>query len=290
MTQTQNTETSNYEDWSMIIRPKRHWLDIDLKELWRYRDLIMLFVRRDFVSKYKQTILGPLWFIIQPLLTTLMFTVVFGSIAKISTDGLPPMLFYMAGITAWNYFSQGLTATSSTFINNANLFGKVYFPRLTMPISVIISNIIQFGIQFAFLLVFMLIYWISGAKFSPDIYILLIPVLLILMAGLGLGFGIIISSLTVKYRDLTYLVAFGVQLWMYATPIVYPMSALSGKYQTLMLINPLTSIVETFRFAMLGAGSFNLLNLFYSFGFMIVTLIIGVLLFNKTEQSFMDTV
>jgi len=219
-----------------------------------------------------------------------MFTVVFGNIAKIPTDGLPPVLFYMAGITAWNYFSVGITSTSTTFVQNANLFGKVYFPRLTMPISVIISNLIQFGIQFVFLIAFMVFYWLTGAEFSPNLYILLIPILLILMAGLALGFGIIISSLTVKYRDLALLVAFGVQLWMYATPIVYPLSSLSEKYQLILMANPLTSVIETFRFVLLGVGTFSPLNLLYSFGFMIFTLIGGVLLFNKIEQSFMDTV
>jgi lipopolysaccharide transport system permease protein len=290
MKEAANTKIQVEDDYTMTIRPKRHWFDINLKELWTYRDLVMLFVRRDFVSKYKQTILGPLWFIIQPLLTTLMFTVVFGNIAKIPTDGLPPVLFYMAGITAWNYFSVGITSTSTTFVQNANLFGKVYFPRLTMPISVIISNLIQFGIQFVFLIAFMVFYWLTGAKFSPNLYILLIPILLILMAGLALGFGIIISSLTVKYRDLALLVAFGVQLWMYATPIVYPLSSLSEKYQLILMANPLTSVIETFRFVLLGVGTFSPLNLLYSFGFMIFTLIGGVLLFNKIEQSFMDTV
>ncbi len=290
MKEAANTKIQVEDDYTMTIRPKRHWFDINLKELWTYRDLVMLFVRRDFVSKYKQTILGPLWFIIQPLLTTLMFTVVFGNIAKIPTDGLPPVLFYMAGITAWNYFSVGITSTSTTFVQNANLFGKVYFPRLTMPISVIISNLIQFGIQFVFLIAFMVFYWLTGAEFSPNLYILLIPILLILMAGLALGFGIIISSLTVKYRDLALLVAFGVQLWMYATPIVYPLSSLSEKYQLILMANPLTSVIETFRFALLGVGTFSPLNLLYSFGFMIFTLIGGVLLFNKIEQSFMDTV
>ncbi len=290
MKEAANTKIQVEDDYTMTIRPKRHWFDINLKELWTYRDLVMLFVRRDFVSKYKQTILGPLWFIIQPLLTTLMFTVVFGNIAKIPTDGLPPVLFYMAGITAWNYFSVGITSTSTTFVQNANLFGKVYFPRLTMPISVIISNLIQFGIQFVFLIAFMVFYWLTGAEFSPNLYILLIPILLILMAGLALGFGIIISSLTVKYRDLALLVAFGVQLWMYATPIVYPLSSLSEKYQLILMANPLTSVIETFRFVLLGVGTFSPLNLLYSFGFMIFTLIGGVLLFNKIEQSFMDTV
>ncbi len=277
-------------NWSMIIKPKRSLLDINLKEIWRYRDLIVLFIRRDFVAKYKQTLLGPLWFVIQPLLTTLMFTVVFGKIAKIPTDGLPPMLFYMCGITAWNYFSGSLRATSNTFVGNAGIFGKVYFPRLVTPISIVISGLIQFFIQFLFLLSFMLFFGISGASFTPNIYIILIPVLIILMAGLGLGFGIILSSLTTKYRDLMNLVGFGVQLWMYGTPIVYPLSELSGNLKLLILLNPITSIVETFRFALLGAGTVNWLHLLYSFGFMIVTLIIGVLLFNKIEQSFMDTV
>lgn len=278
------------ENWSMVIKPKRHWLDINIKELWRYKDLIVLFVRRDFVAKYKQTILGPLWFLIQPLLTTLMFTVVFGRIAGIPTDGLPQMLFYMGGITAWNYFSQSLKATSNTFVANAGIFGKVYFPRLSLPISVVISNLIQFGIQFLFLLAFMAFFYFKGADFGPNIYILLIPVLLILMAGLGLGFGIIISSLTTKYRDLTNLVGFGVQLWMYATPIVYPLSEVSGKMRMAVLANPITPIVETFRYAMLGAGTFNPNHLLYSFGFMVAVLVIGILLFNKIEQSFMDTV
>jgi lipopolysaccharide transport system permease protein len=285
-----NDSTTPQPSWSMIIKPKRHWFDINLKELWQYKDLIFLFVRRDFVAKYKQTILGPLWFLIQPLLTTIMFTVVFGRIAGIPTDGLPQMLFYMAGITAWNYFAQSFKATSNIFVQNANIFGKVYFPRLTMPISIVISNLIQFGIQFLFLLAFMAYFALTGADFSPNIYMLFLPVLLIMMAGLGLGFGIIISSLTTKYRDLTNLVAFGVQLWMYATPIVYPLSELKGIYKTASLANPVTSIVETFRFAMLGAGTVDWSHLLYSFGFMIVVLAVGILLFNKVEQSFMDTV
>jgi lipopolysaccharide transport system permease protein len=275
---------------TMVIKPKRHWLDINLQELWRYRDLIILFVRRDFVAKYKQTILGPLWFIIQPLLTTLMFTVVFGRIAGIPTDGLPQMLFYLAGITAWNYFAQSLKATSNTFVSNAGIFGKVYFPRLAMPISIVISNLVQFGIQFLFLLAFMAYYKIIGADFAPTLYILTLPLLLILMAGLGLGFGILISSLTTKYRDLTNLVGFGVQLWMYATPIVYPLSEVSGKMRMAVMANPITPIVEAFRYAMLGAGNFSWLNLLYSFGFMVVLLTVGIMLFNKIEQSFMDTV
>ena len=281
---------SNQENWTLEIKPKRNLFDIKLKELWRYRDLIVLFVRRDFVARYKQTILGPLWFIIQPLLTTLMFTVVFGKIAKISTDGLPPMLFYMTGITAWNYFSGALRATSNTFVANAGIFGKVYFPRLSIPISTVISGLIQFTIQFLFLGAFMIYFGIAGADFSPNIYILLIPVLVILMAGLGLGFGIIISSLTTKYRDMTNLVSFGVQLWMYATPIIYPLSEIPEKYKIFILANPITPIIETFRYALLGTGSFDPLYLLYSLGFMIFVLVVGVLLFNKIEQSFMDTV
>ncbi len=278
------------QNWTLEIRPKRHLLDINLKELWRYKDLIVLFVRRDFVAKYKQTILGPLWFIIQPLLTTLMFTVVFGNIAGIPTDGLPKMLFYMSGITAWNYFALCLKSTSNTFVKNAGIFGKVYFPRLAMPISTVISGLIQFFIQFLFLIGFMIYFWITGVEFGPNIYILLIPVLIFLMAGLGLGFGIIISSLTTKYRDLTNLVSFGVQLWMYATPIIYPLSEIPEKYKWAVLANPVSPIVETFRYSLLGQGSFNFLYLLYSFGFMVVVLVVGVLLFNKIEQSFMDTV
>jgi lipopolysaccharide transport system permease protein len=278
------------ENWSMEIRPKRHWFDIDLKELWNYRDLVFLFVRRDFVSKFKQTILGPLWFIIQPILTTVMFVVVFGNIAKLSTDGLPQLLFYFSGITAWTYFSTTLTTTSNTFVTNANIFGKVYFPRLTLPISIVISNLVQFFIQFAFLIIFMIYYKITGFDFNINLNILLLPLLIVMMAGLGLGFGIIISSLTTKYRDLTHLVAFGVQLWMYATPVIFPLSSITGKYKILIELNPLTSIVETFRYIMLGSGTLDFGNLMYSFGFMLVVLLIGVLLFNKIEQSFMDTV
>ncbi|MBN2894185.1 MAG: ABC transporter permease [Bacteroidales bacterium] len=278
------------QNWTMEIRPKRHLFDVNFKELWSYKDLIFLFVRRDFVAKYKQTILGPLWFLIQPLLTTLMFTVVFGNIAGISTDGLPKMLFYMTGITAWNYFAESLKATSNTFVTNASIFGKVYFPRLTMPISVVISGLIQFGIQFLFLGAFMIYFAITGADFTPNIYVLLIPVLVFIMAGLGLGFGIIISSLTTKYRDLTNLVGFGVSLWMYASPIIYPLSEIPEKYKLIILANPVTPIIEAFRYALLGTGDFNFMYLLYSFGFMIVLLAVGVVLFNKVEQSFMDTV
>lgn len=278
------------DDWTMVIRPKRGLLDINMGELWRYRDLIMLFVKRDFVAKYKQTILGPLWFIIQPLLTTLMFTVVFGNIAGIPTDGIPKILFYLSGIVGWTYFSTCLNDTSQTFVKNASIFGKVYFPRLALPISIVISNLVSFFIQFAFLLIFLFYFMASGSDIAPNINVLLIPVLIVLIAGLGLGFGIIISSLTTKYRDLTNLVTFGVTLWMYITPIIYPMSEIPEKYKIYVLANPMTPIVETFKTALLGVGEINYMYLLYSFGFTIVVLVAGVIIFNKVEKTFMDTV
>jgi lipopolysaccharide transport system permease protein len=278
------------ENWNLVIKPKRHLLDIDLKDIWRYRDLIALFVRRDFVARYKQTVLGPLWFIIQPVFTTLMYTIVFGNIAKISTDGLPPILFYLSGIVGWTYFSSCLNSTSNTFVANAGIFGKVYFPRLTLPISIVISNLVQFFIQILLLIGFMIFFGIKGADFQPNVYLLLIPLLIILMAALGLGFGIIISSMTTKYRDLTNLVSFGVQLWMYATPVIYPLSVIPENYRIYALANPLTPIIETFRYALLGTGSFDWAHLLYSLVFTLVVLTLGILMFNKVEQSFMDTV
>ena len=278
------------DDWSMIIRPKRGLLDINMRELWNYRDLIMLFVKRDFVAKYKQTILGPLWFIIQPLITTLMFTVVFGNIAGIPTDGIPKILFYLSGIVGWTYFSTCLNDTSQTFVKNASIFGKVYFPRLALPISIVISNLVSFFIQFVFLLGFLIYFMAVGSDIAPNINVLLIPVLIVLIAGLGLGFGIIISSLTTKYRDLTNLVTFGVTLWMYATPIIYPMSGIPEKYRIFVLANPMTPIVETFKTALLGVGEINYMQLLYSFGFTVAVLVAGVIIFNKVEKTFMDTV
>jgi lipopolysaccharide transport system permease protein len=251
----------------MIIRPNRRWFDLRLGELWQYRDLILLFVRRDFVSVYKQTILGPLWYIIQPLLTTITFTVIFGNIAGLPTDGLPQFLFYMSGTVIWTYFAECLSKTSNTFVNNAHLFGKVYFPRLAVPVSILLSNMITFAIQFGFFLAFMGFFALAGASIRPNIYILLTPVLLFIMAGLGLGFGIIISSLTTKYRDLRFLVQFGVQLLMYATPVIYPVSTIPARFQPLIQANPMTPVVETFRYAFLGAGTVNALNLLYSLGF-----------------------
>jgi len=285
-----DTENLSDDTWNLIIKPKRHLMDVDLQDIWRYRDLIKLFVRRDFVARYKQTILGPLWFLIQPLFTTIIYTIVFGNIAKIPTDGLPQILFYMSGIVGWTYFASCLNSTSNTFVANAGIFGKVYFPRLTLPISIVISNLIQFFIQFFLLAVFMIYYKLIGADFHLNLYMLLLPVLIVLMAGLGLGFGIIISSLTTKYRDLTNLVGFGVQLWMYATPIIYPLSEIPEKYRIFVLANPLTPIIETFRYALLGAGTVDWYHLLYSFGFTVFVLGIGIVLFNKVEQTFMDTV
>lgn len=278
------------DEWTLILRPKRRLLDVNLQELWQYRDLIMLFVKRDFVSKYKQTILGPLWFLIQPLLTTIMFTIIFGNIAGISTDGIPKVLFYMAGIVGWNYFATCLNDTSQTFIKNASIFGKVYFPRLALPISVVISNLVSFLIQFAFLLVFLFYYMATDDRISPTLNVLWIPFLVVLIAGLGLGFGIIISSLTTKYRDLTHLVSFGVSLWMYATPIIYPLSGIPEEYRMLVMANPMTPVVETFKVALLGIGQIPYWQLAYSFAFTLVLLAIGVITFNKVEKTFMDTV
>jgi lipopolysaccharide transport system permease protein len=250
----------------------------------------MMFVRRDFVSVYKQTILGPFWFFLQPILTTITFTIVFGNIAKIPTDGVPPLLFYMSGIVSWGYFSDCLTRTSNTFITNANIFGKVYFPRLVSPLSNVISLLMKFGIQMLLFIGFLIYYKLNGATVYPNIYILLTPILILLMAALGLGFGIIISSMTTKYRDLTFLVGFGVQLLMYATPVIYPLSSLPEKYRWIVLANPMTGIIDTFRYAFLGAGSFNAGNLIYTAIFTIAILSIGILIFNRVEKTFMDTV
>ena len=288
-----NTITDTHieqEQWDLIIEPKRAWYDLRLKQVWRYRDLVMLFVRRDFVSYYKQTILGPLWFLIQPLLTTITFTVIFGQIAALPTDGLPQFMFYLSGTVIWGYFAECLRKTSDTFIANANIFGKVYFPRLVMPISILFSNLITFGIQFLLFLAFLAFFLISGSAISVTWYVLVLPLLLFLMAGLGLGFGIIISSLTTKYRDLRFLVTFGVQLWMYATPVIYPVSSIPERWRWVVLVNPITPIVETFRYAFLGAGTVSWGMLGYSFGFMIAVFFMGVVLFNRVEQTFMDTV
>jgi lipopolysaccharide transport system permease protein len=251
---------------------------------------VMMFVRRDFVSVYKQTILGPLWFLIQPLLTTITFTVIFGNIAQLPTDGLPQFLFYMSGIVIWTYFADCLTKTSNTFVNNYTLFGKVYFPRMAVPVSILISNMITFAIQFAFFLLFVGYFFLRGAIIQPNVWILATPILILMMAGLGLGFGLLISSMTTKYRDLRFLVQFGVTLLMYATPVIYPASAIPIRFQNLIKANPMTPIVETFRYAFLGAGTVHPVDLLYSFGFMLVVLVLGSITFNRVEATFMDTI
>ena len=278
------------ENWTTIIKPKTGWFDINLKELIQYKDLIIMFVKRDFKTMYKQTILGPLWIIINPLMTTLMFTIVFGNIANISTDGMPQIVFYMLGTTVWTYFSSCLTKTSSTFTANAAIFGKVYFPRLVTPISTVISGLINFGVQFLMFLGFMAYFMIKGSPIEPNWWILITPLLLVQLAALALGFGIIISSMTTKYRDLAVLVTFGVQLWMYATPVVYPASQIGGKLKTLMMLNPVSPIVESFRYAFLGSGSIPWNYLGISVLTTLVVLFAGVVLFSRVEKTFMDTV
>jgi lipopolysaccharide transport system permease protein len=287
--QTESINNSSLE-WDLVIRPQRRLLDLRLGELWKYRDLVMLFVRRDFVAAYKQTILGPLWYLIQPLLTTLTFTVIFGQIAALPTDGLPQFLFYMSGTVIWSYFADCLTKTSNTFIQNNQLFGKVYFPRLAVPLSILISNLITFGIQFVLFLIFMGYFALRGAGLHPNLWMLSFPLLVLMMAGLGLGLGILISALTTKYRDLRFLVTFGVTLLMYATPVIYPVSAIPQRFQILIKANPMTPIVETFRYAFLGAGSVAPLDLLYSFVFMLVVVAFGSIVFNHVEATFMDTV
>ena len=285
------TENKEKESWDLIIRPRSSLFDLHLREVWHYKDLISLFIKRDFAAQYKQTILGPLWHIIQPILTTAIFLLLFGKIAKIPTDGIQPVLFYMSGITLWNYFSACLTNTSNTFVINAPIFGKVYFPRLVIPLSVVFSNIIRLGIQFSLLLTAMIWYHFNGFPMTITLNWLWIPVLVLMIAGISLGLGIIISSLTTKYRDFVILITFVIQLLMYVTPIGYPMSFLShSKYRTIIELNPLTGIVESFRFALYGKGAFDYHGLLYSFGFMVVSLFLGILIFTKVERSFMDTV
>lgn len=284
------TNNKTEEGWTLIIRPKSKLISIDILEVWRYRDLISQFIRRNFAATYKQTVLGPLWFIVQPLLTTLMFTVMFGQVARLSTNGIPKVLFYLSGVTAWGYFSECLMTTSSTFISNANIFGKVYFPRLTVPIATVISNLIKFSIQFLVLIGFLVYFILHGQASVPGIAALLIPLLLVLMATLGLGAGIIVSALTTKYRDLRYLVQFGVQLLMYATPVIYPLSQMPEKYKWIMLINPMTPVIETFRSCLLGGAELHLASLLVSAGVAITTLFVGVIMFNRVEKTFTDNV
>jgi lipopolysaccharide transport system permease protein len=285
-------QQGTHEDWDLVIEPRGGLLNLKIKELVSHAYLMRMFVRRDFVSAYKQTILGPLWFFIQPLLTTLTFTVIFGNVAKISTDGLPQMVFYMAGVTIWNYFSETLTETSNTFIKNANLFGKVYFPRLVMPITRVVSGLMKFGIQFVLFLLFLLYYMYKGESVKPDLtgILLVTPLVLLIMAGIGLGIGMILSALTTKYRDLVFLISFGVQLLMYATPVIYPMSSMSSKYKWIIEANPLSWIVEAFRKVYLGTGLLDWNGILYSICFMVGILLVGIITFNKVERTFIDNV
>jgi len=278
------------EDWDLVIKGHSSLFDLKFNDLWRYRDLLLMFVKRDFVSFYKQTVLGPLWFFIQPIFTTIVFTFVFGNLAGISTDGLPQYLFYLSGITAWNYFSDCLTKTSTVFRDNASIFGKVYFPRLIMPLSVVVSNLVRFGVQLLLLICMMVYFGIQGANFHVTYAILFFPILVILMALLGLGAGLIITAMTTKYRDLTFLVTFGVQLLMYGTTVIYPLSAAPAEYKRIIELNPMTGIIEAFRYSFLGKGEFTLWSLGYSSIFTLVVLILGIVIFNKTEKNFVDTI
>ncbi len=278
-------------DWDLVIEPQSSLFSLNLKDVWRYRDLLGLLVRRDFVSFYKQTILGPLWFFIQPLFTTITFTFIFGNLAGISTDGLPQPLFYMSGIVAWNYFADCLTKTSSVFKDNAGIFGKVYFPRLIMPLSIVASNLVKLSVQLLMFLILFL-YFIIKKEFNPQLSfnLFLFPLFLLLMAGLGLGLGMIISALTTKYRDLTFLISFGVQLFMYATPVIYPLSAAPEKYKAIIALNPMSPIIEGIRYSLLGKGAFSLESLIYVTMVTSFILITGIIIFNRVEKSFVDTV
>ncbi len=280
------------ETWTTDIKPKNRLFDVDFKELWHYRDLCALFVKRNVITQYKQTILGPLWYLVQPLMTTVMYMVVFGGIAKIPTDGLPQPLFYLAGICMWQYFSDCLSKTSNTFVDNAGIFGKVYFPRLVVPLSNVMSNLVRFGIQLGlFFAVYLYYQLFTPVQIHTNWYALLLPFLVLLLAGLALGFGILFSSMTTKYRDLQLLLSFFVSLWMYATPVIYPLSTITNeKLRFVMSLNPLTGIIEAFKYGILGVGQFSWSMLAYSFGFMLLLLALGIVVFNKVQRSFMDTV
>lgn len=276
--------------WTTVITPKRGWLDLGLYAVWEYRDLVLLFVRRDFVSRYKQTILGPLWFVLQPLLMTVVFTLVFGRIAGMSSDGLPRPLFYFSGIVCWRYFSACLTKTSDTFVANAGIFGKVYFPRLAVPVSVVVSNLLTFALQLGFFFVILMYYMLQLPDIRPNMAALILPALVVIMACMGLGLGILVSSMTTRYRDLRFLIGFGVQLFMYLTPVIYPLSAVPEEYQLLALANPMAAVIESFRYAFLGQGAFTWARLLYSAGASATALVCGLVLFGRVEKTFMDTV
>lgn len=278
------------EIWTMDIGPKSGWIDLNLRDIWKYRDLLRFFMHRDFVANYKQAVLGPFWFILNPLLNTIVYTIVFGLIIRVSTDGFPPILFYMSGIIIWNYFSACVLNTSSTFQANAHIFGKIYFPRLIIPISIVIINLLTFVIQFGVYMCFIIYFSFQGVPIHPNIFILLLPFLLIQTAVFGLGTGLIVSSLTTKYRDLTYAMGFGIQLWMYATPVIFPLSLIPEKWQWIFALNPMTSIVETFRYILLGSGHFQPWILGVSAIITTITLIVGLVLFNHIEKTVIDTI
>ena len=281
--------TEPQQQWTETIESSHSLFDLKLAEVWRYKDLVYMFVKRDFVSEFKQTILGPIWFFINPIFTTLVYVVVFGNIAGLSTDGAPKVLFYLAGVTLWNYFSNCLTRTSGVFRDNASIFGKVYFPRLVMPLTIVISNLMKFGVQFVLFISFLIYYMIEG-EVQPNIWILATPFIIILMAAFALGTGMIFSALTTKYRDLQMLLGFGISLFMYATPVIYPLSSLSGIWRTIALYNPLTGIFECFKYGWLGVGDFSVTILLISTVIIFIILAIGTLIFNKVEKGFMDTV
>lgn len=281
--------TEPQQQWTETIESDHSLFDLKLKQVWKYKDLVYMFVKRDFISGFKQTILGPLWFFINPIFTTIVYLVVFGGIANLSTDGAPKVLFYLAGVTLWNYFSSCLTGTSNTFTGNAGIFGKVYFPRLVTPISVVISNLLRFGVQFSLFLIAFLYYWVKG-EVQPNLWLLATPILIILMAAFALGMGMIFSALTTKYRDLQMLLGFGVSLYMYATPVIYPVSALPKSIQPYAAWNPLTGIFECFKYGWLGVGDFSPMMLVLSSVIIFALLAIGTVIFNKVEKSFMDTV
>ena len=282
---------SNKEEWDLIVKPKSSWFEFNFKEIWRYRDLLFMFVKRDIVSTYKQTILGPLWFFIQPILTALTFTIIFGNIANLSTDDKPKFLFYLAGTTCWNYFADCLNSTSGTFINNAGIFGKVYFPRLISPLSVVISSVLKFLIQFLLFIGVFIVMYFNDANLQPNKLMLLIPFLVLLMGIMGLGLGIIVSSFTTKYRDLRFLISFGIQLFMYITPVILPLSQFKGIMKKVVEANPMTPIIETFKAAFLGVPKdYSVNGLFYTTIFTVVVFCLAILIFNKVEKSFMDTV
>lgn len=276
-------------EWTNVISSEHSLFKLNLKEVWDYRDLVYMFVKRDFVSSFKQTILGPLWFFINPIFTTVVYLIVFGKIANLSTDGAPKILFYLAGVTLWNYFSSSLGGTSNVFVGNAGIFGKVYFPRLVMPITIVISNLMRFGVQFLLFLVVFFYYWYKG-EVTPNWWVLFTPIFILMMSLFALGVGMIFSSLTTKYRDLSMLLTFGISLYMYATPVIYPTSMLPSKIQPYAKYNPLTGIFEGFKYAWMGVGEFNPIMLVYSTIIILILLAIGTVIFNKVEKGFMDTV